>query len=69
MLIPPALLGNSGGHSHGGVVAAHVQADEEHKQQCVLGKLVRQNAKKTSTATAISHHIENLQNSWTTEAF
>jgi hypothetical protein len=48
------------GHLHGGVVTAHVEADQEYKKKRVLGELVRQNAEKSGAATAISHHVENL---------
>lgn len=41
-------------------MAAHVQGNQEHEQERVLGKFVRQNAEKSGTATAISYHVENL---------
>ncbi len=41
-------------------MAAHVERDEEHEEERVLRELVRQNAQKSSAATAISNHVENL---------
>lgn len=42
-------------------MTAHVEADEEDEKKGVLGKLVRQNAEKSSAATSISYHVKNLK--------